>query len=99
MAGPAAGDQEPLPLRLREEFVCFAGDRVHRRFAGHLHVTAQRKRADPVVGVALSESDQSRPKAYGEGFDLDFEEFRDQEMAQFVNDNDDSQNQECDDNA
>ena len=82
----------PLPLRLREEFVCLSGDRVHGRFTGHLHVSTKRKRADPVVGIAFPETDEAGPKADRKRFDFDFEEFRHEEMAEFVDDNDDSKN-------
>jgi hypothetical protein len=55
-------------------------------------VSTKRKRADPVVGLAFPETDQAGPKADRKRFDFDFEEFRDEEMAGFVDDNNDSKN-------
>ena len=52
------------------------------------------KRADAVIGIPVPKSDQARAEAHRERFDLDLEELGDQEMSQFVNDDNDAKHEE-----
>src|SRR6188472_851417 len=87
-------DKEALPFGLREEFVRGARYRIAHAFPGHLDVSAERNCADAVIRIAVAVPDEARPETHRECFDLDLEEFGDEKMTQFVDDDDDAKNNE-----
>ena len=89
--------EKPLPLRFREEFVGFPRDRVARRFPGHFHVSAQKKRTDAIIRPPYRETKKPRAKPYREGFHFDPEKFGYEEMTKFVDDYDHRKYQKCND--
>src|ERR1700704_5998439 len=72
----ASGDrhQKALPARMTHKLARIAGARLHGIFAGHLHVAAQRQKADAVVGIATAEADKALAKAEAEDFNPDLEQ-------------------------
>ena len=68
---PGEEDLETLPLGLGQELVGMARARIFRVLAGHLHVAAERNRADAVLGVAArapsESSGRSRAKTSARG--------------------------------
>ena len=57
---------------------------VLRVLAGHLHIAAERQRADAVFGVATTEADNRRVETKLELQDTDAHAFRSEKMTQFV---------------
>ena len=60
------GDQKTVPARVIHELARIVGVAVHRVLATHLDVAAQRDSVDPVIGLALTETDQTLAEADGE---------------------------------
>ena len=89
-------DKESLPLGFGKEFVRCSSHGITRILAGHLDVSAKGKCADPVIGIPVPESDQAWSESDRECFDLDLEELGDEEVSQFVNDDDDAKHEERD---
>ena len=87
-------DLEPLPLALRQEFVVAARARVVGIFAGHLHVAAERDRADYIFGIAARETDEARPEAKRKFEHPDADTARHDEMAQLVDEDQDAEDEE-----
>ena len=58
-----------MPARMRHEFAGIAAALIHRVFAAHFYVPAQRNGGDAVVCVASSETKQARAEADREHFD------------------------------
>lgn len=81
------GNQKALPSRMAGEFPRIAGARFHRVLAGHLDITAKRKQADPVVGVAFTESPKALSESQAENFNADAAQLRDRIMAKLMNEN------------
>ncbi len=52
--------------------------------AGHFYVSAQGKQADFVVGFAVLDAEETRPKANGKRLDADAEELGDGEVAELM---------------
>ena len=50
-------NQQPLPTRMRDKLSRVSRASIHRVFAGHLDVSAKRKGADPVIGIAALKSE------------------------------------------
>src|SRR5262249_5767511 len=85
--GTSDGHQEALPFRLREEF-------VNRAFALPLHqlhilaaefnVTSEWNRAETVIGIAESKTEQARSEADRKSFDRDSQQLSDDEVTEFV---------------
>ena len=75
---------ESLPLRLRQELVGRAGPGLVRRFARHLHVAAERQRADAVFRVAALELQQLRPEPERERQHTDADAARRKKVPQLV---------------
>ena len=69
---------------LRQELVGLAAARLVRALARHLHVAAERQRADPVFRVAAPEAEDGRIEAELELQDLDADALGRQEMAELV---------------
>ena len=85
---------EPLPLGLRQEFVVAARARIVGVLAGHLHVAAERDRADHIFGIAARETDKTRPEPERELQHPHADTARHDEMAQLVDENEDTENEQ-----
>ena len=81
-------------LRLRQELVVAPRARVVGILAGHLHVAAERDRADHVFGVAAREADEARPEAERKFQHPDAHAAGHDEMAQLVDENQDAEDEE-----
>ncbi len=81
---PHDQDLEPLPLRLRQELVGLAGAFFFRVLARHLHVAAERQRADAVFGVAAAEADDGRVETELELQDANADTLGGEKMTKFV---------------
>ena len=86
------GDQEAVPARMRHEFARIAAALIHRVFAAHLDVTAQRQYVDAVVGVALPETEQAFAEADGKLLHPNTQQFGHGVVAELVNQDHESQN-------
>ena len=84
ITGPMIEDLEPLPLGLRHELVGPPAARVVGRLARHLHVAAERDRADAVLRVAADDPEQLGAEAEREGQHADAVAAGHQEMPQLV---------------
>ncbi len=85
------GDDEALPARMRHEFVRRSAARLQRILARHLHVAAERQRADAVVGIAAAEADQALAEADGEDVNPDATQFGGGIVAKLVHQNHDAE--------
>src|SRR6185436_4172234 len=74
-------NEEALPLWVGTKLVRLAGERFRRRVPRHFYVATQRKRADPVIGIAFAESKKARSKSDRKRFDLNFEVFGYEKVA------------------
>src|SRR5438874_334326 len=86
-------DLEPFPLRLREELVGAPGRSFLGRLAGHLHVAAERQRADAVFGVAAAEADDGRVEPELEFEDADSDALCGQEVPELVHEHQDTEHE------
>ena len=84
MAGPAIRIWKRCHLRLRQELVGGALRLVLGVLAGHLHVAAERNRAQAVLGVAALERQQLGAEAQREGEHADAVPAGQQEVPQLV---------------
>ena len=82
---------EPFPLALRQELVRSPHDLTVRvaldilgRVAGHLHVAAERERADAVFGIASLEAEDCRIEAELKLRHADADAFRGQKVSELV---------------
>ena len=57
------GDEEPLPARMRDKFTWIPSTSIHRIFACHLDVAAERQRANPIISVAAPEPEKALSKS------------------------------------
>ena len=85
------GDQEAMPARMRQELPGIAGALIHGILAAHFHVAAERNGADAVVGVAAAEAEQALAKSDGENLDAHAQQLGDRVMAEFMDQNHESQ--------
>jgi hypothetical protein len=85
---------EPLPPRFREELVGLPGHLVVCRLAGHLHVTAERQRADAVFGVAPAEADDRRVESELEFEDADADAFGREKVAELVHEHENAEHEQ-----
>ena len=85
----STGNHYAHPARLGEEFVIGAGAFFDGIIAGHAHVTAERKRAEAVVGVAAFYAEQAGAETEGKYFDFHAGEFCSDEMSPLVHENHD----------
>ncbi len=92
IAGPGQRDQHPLPARLGEKFIGIALALFERIVARHLHVAAQRQRADAVVGVAALHAPQARAETDGKNLHAHAKGFGDDEMSPLMDQDHDAQN-------
>src|SRR5713101_5619256 len=65
---------------------------VHRFLAYNLNLTAQRNRGDAIVSLAPAKAEQTLPKADGEYFDPNLEQFGRCIVAELMDQNHESQN-------
>jgi transketolase len=84
-------DEKPLPPRLGHELVGVARHLVAGILSRHLDVSAQGEGAQPVVGLTVTHPEQARTESDRERLDPDLEELGHEEMAGFVDDDDDAQ--------
>src|ERR1035438_783874 len=85
------GYDEALPAGVREKLSRIAGAVIHRVFARHLYVTAERDGADAVVGVAAGEAQQTLAKADGKDFHAHAKIFGGGIMSELMNQNHESE--------
>src|ERR1035441_3128756 len=97
MSGEGAGIVDGIALWT---FGSLAGGRFGQGFAGHLDVAAEGQQADLVVGIAAFDAEEAGAEADGEGLDADSAQLGDGEMAEFVNDHhdadEDDESDDCD---
>ncbi len=93
------GDDEALPARMRQKLPRIAGAVVHRVFARHLHIAAERNGGDAIVGVAFLEAQQALAKADGKHFHPDAEIFGGGVVAELMNQDHESEDDPHDDNG
>jgi hypothetical protein len=55
-----------------------------RSLAGHFYVAAQGQQGDFVIGFAVLEAEEARPKAHGKRLDADAEELGDDKVAKLM---------------
>ena len=63
------GDKKAVPARMVHELGGIVGVLVHRIFAAHLHIAAERDGGDAVIGVAAAETDEALAEADGKHLD------------------------------
>ena len=63
---------------------CRALEVLLGRLAGHFYVSAQGKQADFVVGFAVLDAEEARPKSHGKRLDADTEELGDGKVAKLM---------------
>ena len=76
---------------MRHEFVRRSGARLQRVFARHLHIAAERQRADAVVGIAAAEAGQALAKSDGEDVNPDAAQLGGGIVAKLVHQNHDAE--------
>ena len=86
-------DQDALPARLVEEVARVVG-RFSGLFAGELDVAAERHQRDLVLGLADLPAEQALSEAEREGEHLHAEGLGDQEVAGFVDEDDDAESED-----
>ncbi len=89
---PGDGDQKTVPARMREKLRRITRALIHRIFAAHLHIAAQRDGADAVVGLAFPEAEQALAKANGKDLDPHSQPFGHGVVAKFVDQDHEAQN-------
>ena len=91
MNGPAMAIRKRCQRGMREELTGIAGALIHGILAAHFHVAAEGDGADAVVGVAAAEAEQALAKSDGENLDSHAQQLRDGVVAEFMNQNHESQ--------
>ena len=94
IAGPGEVHLEPDPLALGQELVGRALPLVLRRFAGHLHVAAERDGADAVLRAAARELQDLGAESERKRQHPDAVPARHQEMAQLVHEDEDAEDEQ-----
>ena len=87
---PGADDGGPGAHTLGAELTRISGGSLAGVFAGHLHVAPERDDADLVDRLPDLFLDQGRAEAEAERLDLHVGPLGDQEMAEFVHEDDDA---------
>ena len=77
-------NQNPLVAGLGAKFSGMAGQGFGVRLACHSDVASERYEADPIVCTSSGKAEESHAETEAEDLDLDVEEFRNQEVARFV---------------
>src|SRR6185369_2742030 len=84
--------QKALPARMAHELARIARPSFHGIFAGHLHIAAQRKKADAVIRIAAPEPEQPLTKAEAKDFHPDLEQLGYGVMAELMDKYQNAQN-------
>ncbi len=79
---------------MAHELAGIARPRFHGILAGHLHVAAQRQKADAVIGIAALEPEQPFAKAEAEDFHPDLEQLGYGIMAELMDKYQNAQNKD-----
>src|SRR5512142_2308129 len=79
---------------MAHEFARIAGAGFHGIFACHLHVAAERQKADSIIGIAAPEACQALAKAQAEHFHTNLEQLGYGIMAELMDKNQNAQNKD-----
>ena len=90
---PHDQDLEALPFGLGQEFVRLARALVVRILAGHLHVAAERERADAVLGAAPVDAEHGGIEAKLELEHADADAFGGEKVPELVHEHEDAQHE------